>query len=576
MKKLTSLLLLLFLAFTASASHIMGGDISYEYLSPFKYKIVVKIYRDCRGIPLNSPDIKILCPDGSNRVTLNYTRVAINDISNYCKGDTSPCTPVNTPSNAGIEEHIYISMVDFNQTPFDIFKKAGCCEVKIAVEQCCRNGAITTIMPGNFYTDAMLNVCQSGILKNSSPVFGTFPVQYICCNNIFTYSQGISNDNNSDSISFELVAPINANNSNESYNSGFSPQKPMTVPNNKFGFSFDTETGGFVMTPINCSEVGVIVVQVSEWKRDSTKVMRKIGYTRREMEMIVKNCGFNNDPYFTGTGKQSVCEGAKICMNIDIKDDPFLPNQTILDTVSVRLINQIPGSTFNIQDTSSREKNVQICWQTKEGDAKESPYLMTLEARDNYCPDPRIAYKDISILVKPRPHAKRIYRRLLKGNLEMSSVPSDSNFNSYRYQFQVMDSLGGSNSSGLFFKRVDTFQFTLPGKYFIEHTIINNTFNCPRTYIDTIIITPEHITSIMETSVLKLIVSPNPGSGKFNLQVGEEQDLMAQVFASDGKRVALVPVKQQQIDLTALSEGVYTIDIQTTKGVMRTQVIIKH
>jgi hypothetical protein len=51
---------------------------------------------------------------------------------------------------------------------------------------------------------------------------------------------------------------------------------------------------------------------------------------------------------------------------------------------------------------------------------------------------------------------------------------------------------------------------------------------------------------------------------------------MAQVFASDGKRVALVPVKQQQIDLTALSEGVYTIDIQTTKGVMRTQVIIKH
>ncbi|MFM6984282.1 MAG: T9SS type A sorting domain-containing protein, partial [Chitinophagaceae bacterium] len=472
--------------------------------------------------------------------------------------------------------HVYISMVDFNQTPFDIYKKAGCCEVKIAVEQCCRNGAITTISPGNFYTDAMLNVCESGKLKNSSPVFGTFPVQYICCNNPFSYSQGISNDNNSDSISFELVAPINGNNSNESYSNGFSPLKPMTVPNNIFGFRFDSETGGFIMTPINCSEVGVIVVQVSEWKRDSARVMRKIGYTRREMELIVKNCGFNNDPYFSGNGKQAICEGAKICMNLDIKDDPYLPKQTNLDTVSVRLINQLPGTTFKIQDSSSREKSVQICWQTKEGDAKESPYLMTLEARDNYCPDPRIAHKDISILVKPRPQAKRLYRRLLKGNLEMSSVPSDSSFNSYRYQFLVMDSLGGSNSSGQFFKRVDTFQFTLPGKYYIEHTIINNTLNCPRTYIDTIIITPEHITSLAEKAVLKLMVSPNPGSGIFKLEVEGMSDLMAEVYASDGKRVALVPVKQQKIDLSSLSDGIYTIDVQTLQGVYRTQVIIRH
>lgn len=578
MKKIFTLLTFILMSASASASHIMGADISYEYLSPFKYKITVKIYRDCRGVPLNAPDIKILCPDGSNTKSLTYSRVSINDISNFCKGDTSPCTPVNVPSNAGIEEHVFESTVDFSQSPFDIYKKAGCCDVRIAVEQCCRNGAITTISPGNFYTDAMLNVCESGKLKNSSPVFGTYPVQYVCCNNLLTYSQGISNDGNSDSVSFELVAPLNANNSNEPYNSGFSAQKPMTVPNNSLGFKFDAETGGFIMTPINCNEVGVIVVQVSEWKRDSARVMKKIGYTRREMELIVKTCGYNNDPYFSGNGKQSVCAGNKICFTIGTKDDPFLPKQTNLDTVSLRLINQLPGVTFTIQDSTAREKSAQICWQTKEGDGKEMPYLMTLEAKDNYCPDPRIAYKDISILVKPMPVAKRVYRRLLKGNLEMSSVPSDSLFGNYRYQFQVMDSLGGSNPAGLFFKRVDTFQFTLPGKYYIEHTIINIKYNCPRTYIDTIIITPEHITSISETAVMTLRVSPNPGAGIFTIQshLLTEHNLIADVYSTDGKRVATIPVKLQQIDLSSLSDGVYTIDIQTLKGVLRTQVVLKH
>jgi hypothetical protein len=160
----------------------------------------------------------------------------------------------------------------------------------------------------------------------------------------------------------------------------------------------------------------------------------------------------------------------------------------------------------------------------------------------------------------------------------MSSVPSDSLFGNYAYQFQVMDSLGGSNPAGLFLKRVDTFQFTLPGKYYIEHRIWNTRFSCPRTYIDTIIITPEHITSISETAMMTLSVSPNPSAGVFTIQseLLTEQNLMADVYSTDGKRVATIPVRHQQIDLTSLSDGIYTIDIQTLKGVLRTQVVLKH
>jgi hypothetical protein len=37
-----------------------------------------------------------------------------------------------------------------------------------------------------------------------------------------------------------------------------------------------------------------------------------------------------------------------------------------------------------------------------------------------------------------------------------------------------------------------------------------------------------------------------------------------------------VIILQQQIDLSTLSDGIYTIDIQTLKGVLRTQVVLRH
>src|SRR5687768_2861171 len=47
MRLLSLTLLLLCSALVASASHIIGGEIHYEYLGNNNYKIIVKIYRDC-------------------------------------------------------------------------------------------------------------------------------------------------------------------------------------------------------------------------------------------------------------------------------------------------------------------------------------------------------------------------------------------------------------------------------------------------------------------------------------------------------------------------------------------------
>ena len=506
------LLLIVILGFQyeASASHMMGGDIAYECISPGKYKLVIKIYRDCRGIPFNSPDIKLFCKDGTNQNSVNYTRTAINDLTPTCSGGTAPCNPQNQTSSEGIEEHVFEAIVDFNTSPFKAMKDAGCCEILIKVEQCCRNGAITTISPGNFYTDAMINICNIGTKCNTSPQLSIPPVAYVCCNQPFTYNNGVREVIDGDSLAYELGTPLNANNSNETYTGSFTQTIPMTpycppnpgvincraLPNAKppRGFYFDKETGDIVFTPTKCDEVGVIVIKITEWRRDSaTRKMRIIGFTRRDMQVVVKQCPDNNPPYFTGNNKYSVCEGNKICFSIFAKDDPYLPKQTRLDTVALTWNYGIPGATFTIVDPTAREKEAMFCWQTKIGDARSNVYAFTATAKDDNCPRPSSANKGYTVTVKPKARAKRKYDILDCGKLRFTAFPIDTvNYNqkNYRHKFTIRDSTNSGTPYYFGFVAKDSVKFKRGGKYIIEYEINNPPYNCPSIYSDTVIIPP--------------------------------------------------------------------------------------
>ena len=116
--KLLILSILLILPTRSNATHMMGGDITYECISPGKYKLTVKIYRDCRGIPFNNPLMSVFCADGgsiSNSVNLNYTRVGIKDITPICLNGTPPCNPQNQTAGEGIEEHTFEAIVDYDE-----------------------------------------------------------------------------------------------------------------------------------------------------------------------------------------------------------------------------------------------------------------------------------------------------------------------------------------------------------------------------------------------------------------------------------------------------------------------------
>jgi gliding motility-associated-like protein len=500
----------------ADASHMMGGDIAYECISPGKYKLVLKIYRDCRGIPFNSPQVDIFCAGGvGTSLSLDYTRTAINDVSPKCAGAPGPCTPTNVTSGEGIEEHVFEGIIDFNTSPFKALKDAGCCEIMISIQQQARNTAITTGFAGNnFYTDAMINICNIAKTSNkcnTSPQISIPPVGYACCNQSFTYNNGVKEIIDGDSLSYDLGTPLVGNNINGNYGGNFNSQIPMTpycpptpgkvdcraLPNAKppRGFYFDKETGDIVFTPTNCDEVGIIVIVITEWRKDSANKWVKIGFTRRDMQIVVQQCAENNPPYFSGTNKYSVCEGNKICFTLKTTDEPYLPKQTRLDTIELTWNYGIPGATFRIIDPTAREKEAEFCWQTKIGDARPNPYTFTATAKDDNCnPRPASANRGYNVTVKPKARDNRKYDLLACGKLKFNALITSDTLNyksrNYTFKYTIRDSTNSGVPLYMTYSKTDSFKFKRGGKYIIEHEINNPPLNCPSIYTDTVIIPP--------------------------------------------------------------------------------------
>ena len=506
------LFILLFAAKGSNATHMMGADMQYTCLGNGKYKIVFKIYRDCRGISLGGIGLNYYaglaggngCGGGSIG---GVKRTGIRDVSTRCTSASAPCGSPNTARQGkGVEEHTFEVTVDFTKAPLkNLVGKSSCCEVTFWAGQCCRNGAITTgAANNNFATTCMINLCnvaKAGDSCNSSPQLSNEPVGFLCCNTPWYYNNGAIDTIDFDSISYQLVPGLQSVPSNRiSYSSPFSPQIPMTpfcIPVTTIkctpkpnldpprGFFFDTTNGDIIVQPIDCDEVPILVIEQTEYRKDTTGKWVVVGKTRRDMQMwILDECGYNKPPKINGPFSWDVCEGDKICKKIKITDETFNPYQKTPDTVLANWNGGIPGATFEVVDPKKREKEYEFCWQTKRGQASDVSYSFTVKATDQHCTPPMISIRSFKVKVKPRAEAERHYDTLKCGRFAMTATLPANFQGKASHQWSVRDSSGQSE---LFFstKRTDTMKFYKGGKYIFVHTV-NNSANCPTVYYDTI------------------------------------------------------------------------------------------
>lgn len=323
------------------ASHMMGSDIFYTWVSGSTYNVTVYFYRDCAGsLAPNNIDIEVRSASCNYSVSYPTSRTLVGEVSAVCSSQMNNTTCGNGNDNyPGVQKYSYTRQITL---PY------SCSDWVFSWRGCCRNNAISTTNPGNpgdsIYLETTLNSLVASV--NSSPTFSSLPVPYFCAGQLVNYNHGAV-DPDGDSLVFEIIAPMETPTSTVTFINPYSATYPIaTTPANSFSFS--SQTGQMTFTPAVVQQ-GVTAIRVKEYRNGTY-----IGSTMRDIQLIILNCGNNLpasvDSTLTNVGGANylggnvfkTCVGNTITFSITATD----PNVGTNIAMTSNNATAIPGSTF--------------------------------------------------------------------------------------------------------------------------------------------------------------------------------------------------------------------------------------
>ena len=277
--------------FLANATHIVGGDLSYQKLSKNTYRINLALYIDCINGNLGAieSDNKVFFSffDAKDSSLINYDEIAKTDVKRIEEVNYK-CLAIEP--NACVERfsYSYIKEIDPGEDG-----------VIIAFQRCCRNKTISNLVdPLDVGATFFTTIPGSKVTgNNSSPQFVKLPPNFLCTNAPLVFNHSAT-DLDGDSLAYDLIIPFNGANPNQPrpYPASNPPfeQVPMKAPYNVNNFmhgsvllNIHPTSGVLRVTP---SEVGqfVVGIRVTEYRNGV-----KIGSTFRDYQFNVIDCQFD-------------------------------------------------------------------------------------------------------------------------------------------------------------------------------------------------------------------------------------------------------------------------------------------
>ncbi|TNE56350.1 MAG: PKD domain-containing protein [Bacteroidetes bacterium] len=194
------LILTTLFALQLRASHIVGGDMYYDYLGQNQYRITVVLYRDCAssGAQFDDP-MPISVFDA-----VTFSRISNHDIP--FPGDeqlpvilSNPC--VTPPTGICTERATYTKVITLGPSTNGYI---------VSYQRCCRGPNVTNL---NFPEDTGLTlqtiIPGTNLIagNNSSPRFKNYPPLVICNNDELVFDHSAT-DPDGDSLAYQLITPL--------------------------------------------------------------------------------------------------------------------------------------------------------------------------------------------------------------------------------------------------------------------------------------------------------------------------------------------------------------------------------
>ncbi|MDF3025713.1 MAG: hypothetical protein K0S23_20 [Fluviicola sp.] len=286
MHKNLILLFLLIWSFSSKASHIVGGEIYYDYLGANNYRFYIALYRDCAstGASYDSP-LPLSVFTGSG--------IRISDENVAFPGSTvlpiifnNPC--ITAPTGICTERAIYTVVLNLPPSVSGYI---------IAYQRCCRGPNITNLINPDDTGLTIKAIIPPGAQNqyiNSSARFVNYPPLVICNNENLNFDHSAT-DPDGDSLSYELVTPHSGANS---LNPAPNPIPNPPYPNVTWAGSFNqaiplgpgstttiNPTTGQLFVDANNLGLYVVGIRVNEWRNGVL-----ISYVTRDFLFRVVNC----------------------------------------------------------------------------------------------------------------------------------------------------------------------------------------------------------------------------------------------------------------------------------------------
>ncbi len=437
---IVSLLLLLVTGFTAQATHLMGGEITWTCMGNGNYVFQMKVYRDCATpVPIdNNGPISLSVFNHPSVSSIPMSIISQIDITPQCNpsGPTYNCSSPN--GNTAVEEFILES------APVNLPGVPPAQGWIFTWTNCCRNAAITNLVltfngpgdPSNGFTLRAkmfpYNGQDGSPCFDSSPVFQERPNIIICAGTPFTYNPN-AYDPDLDSLSYEFERPLNylqgnftaSNPTAIPFEVGYninSPFPDVTQNPNNVPVSLNPITGEMSFTSFTIGNF-VEVIKVTAYKCG-----QPVAEIYREIQTVILSCGANFPPIVTAPFQNpttalysnyvdTVTAGDLVTFTITGSDNGFLPTgyaQKVTctpiggefgpncdhlpcatwDTVSAAGVLSL---NFNWQTGCEHISNFEGCFN------HGNVHTFTFTFKDDYCPAPSYTVVTATVVILPIP-----------------------------------------------------------------------------------------------------------------------------------------------------------------------------
>jgi gliding motility-associated-like protein len=380
-----------FLPSSANATHLAGGEITYEYIGGDTFLVKLTTYRDCSGNAiLPSSQIRITSSCTTPQfVNLTLQNPLGDEVSQICPTAVSVC-------NGGPEP----GMVAF-YFEGQVVLATHCADYLLSYREPNRNSSVNGTNSNNrvFHIEARLN----SILypNNSSPVFTGAPIPYVCSSQTVNYNYGVV-ENDGDSLAYTLINALYSNGAwvttNLGYNAGFSATAPIA------GITINSATGELSFTPSIVAGNYIVVTQVTEYNGAGVA----ISTVERDIQFVVIGCSnqipanpadLTNLVNTVGTAtKTGVLEitanvGDQFCFDVAFSDINAADDLTIISNATAAL----PGATMTVVGTNPATATV--CWTVPPG--MNTNNTVTFQVSDSACPVSGINSLAVQIIIPP-------------------------------------------------------------------------------------------------------------------------------------------------------------------------------